>query len=431
MTSLAISSRTVCFGIVSLFLPVILSAQAASPVAAPPQPAVETKSPWDFTSSITVKETYDDNVFLQDTTYLAHKRSMVTSATPSLALAFQQIPEFKASISYAPEVVYYHSHSSENHVAHRGALNLGGKVDNSAWEINNTFIGIDGSDIGPTFDIVNGGDTPAVGGIPLRDRRDALIYRNSSRFTQTFGKLFLRPVFTAYSHDFQTRQSAALGYVNYIDRYDVNGGLDIGYELWTKTWLVLGHRYGSQHQGMRLGTGSPYCSTYHRALAGIEGTPTNWLKLNVLAGPDFRNFSASNLPAAFDRNELLWWVDASATITIGKNDTITTLVTRYEQTAFTSQSVYEDILYSLTWRHKFSDKLATTVGMKMYEGDWQAPVTRDDVIYTPSIGVTYTFNKHLTADFAWSYDAVNSEVPNTTGREYTRNLVSLSAKYSF
>lgn len=415
----------------TVFCSLALSVGAVLILSTEPGAADAPKSPWDFAASVAVKEGYDDNVFLQDNTYLAHRRSMVTSFTPSVALGYQEFSEFKASVSYAPEASLYHSFSSENNIAHRGTLNLGGKSDNYVWDINNLFLGIDGSDIGPTFDVAHGGDVPAIGGIPLRDRRDAFVYRNSSRFTRNFGKLFVRPVFTAYVHDFQTQQSAAAGYVNYIDRTDVNGGLDAGYEVCPKTSLVLGHRYGSQRQGLRLGTGSPYCSTYHRALAGVEGSPTDWLKLNALAGPDFRDFYMGNLPAGFDRNELLWWVDASAVLIIGKNDTLTALVTRYEQPAFTSQSVYEDIVYSLVWRHQFNDKLTANAGMRMYEGDWQAPVNRDDVIYTPSLGVTYAFNKHLTADLAWSYDAVNSEVPNTTGREFTRNLVSLSARYSF
>lgn len=419
-------SLSLMLTVAGMFVPAALRAQAT--VAAKPAAA---KSPWNFSASLSVKETFDNNVFLQDKTALAHKSSMVSSFTPSLSLTYQETPAFKATISYAPEVVYYHSYSSEDHVAHRATLNLSGKSGDTAWELNNAVIGIDGSDRGPTFDIANGGDIPAVGGIPIRDRRAAIIYRNSVKVTQTLNKWFLRPVFTSYVHDFKTQQSSATGYENYIDRYEVNGGLDVGYEVRKKTWLVLGYRYGYQHQGERLGVLSPYSSNYHRILAGIEGTPTDWLKLNVLAGPDIRNFRSGNLPSTFDKNELLWYVDASATVTLGKRDTVTVLLTRYEQPAFSSHSVYEDIVYSVGWRHQCNDKLAATLGLKIYEGDWQSPVNRDDVIYTPSVGVSYAFNKHISADLSYSYDAVRSEVVNTTGREFTRHLVSLGAKYTF
>jgi hypothetical protein len=211
----------------------------------------------------------------------------------------------------------------------------------------------------------------------------------------------------------------------------LNIGLDAGYEVQEKTWLVLGYRYGHQHQGSRLGVASAYGNYYHRFLAGVEGAPTDWLKLSVLVGPDLRDFPSDRLPLRFKRSDLLWYVDAAATLTCGKADTVTLLATRYEQPAFSSQSVYEDVVYSCNWRHQCTSNLAGTVGMKVYEGNWQRPANRDDWIFTPSVGVTYTFNKHFSADCAWSYDAVNSEVPHTLGREFTRHLVSLGAKYTF
>ena len=37
-------------------------------------------------------------------------------------------------------------------------------------------------------------------------------------------------------------------YENYVDRQDVNGGLDVGYEAVKDTYLVAGYRYGRQDQ---------------------------------------------------------------------------------------------------------------------------------------------------------------------------------------
>ena len=403
----------------------VLSPATSHAQSVPPQ------SPWVFSSGIAVKETYDSNVFLQDVGALDHKSSMVSSVTPSLALTYQPGPAFKAAFTYAPEVAWYHSYSSENYVAHRAAINLSGKSGATAWELNNALTGIDGSDLGPTFDIANGGAVPALGGIPLRDRRDAIIYRNNFKLTQTIGKWFIRPVVSSYVHDFETKQKTTPGYENYVDRNEVSGGLDVGYEAWDKTWLVLGYRYGHQHQGELLGIDSLYSNDYQRVLAGVEGNPAPWLKLSLLGGPDFRNFSATTLPPTFNPDALLFYLDASATVTLGKSDTLTVILTRFEQTAFSSQSMYEDVVYSLGWRHQCNEQFAVNLGLKIYQGDWQSPVRRNDIIYTPSVGVTYTFNKQLSADLGWSYDTVNSEIPSTDGREFTRNLVSLGAKYTF
>ena len=127
---------------------------------------------------------------------------------------------------------------------------------------------------------------PAVGGIPLRDRRTAFIYRSNFKLTQTFGKWMIRPVASAYVHRFQTDLRASPPgnppggvYENYIDRQDISGGLDIGYEAVQNLRILAGYRYGrqDQYQGP-FGAGgaiinSPYGNTYHRVLFGTEGAP--------------------------------------------------------------------------------------------------------------------------------------------------------------
>ncbi len=430
MTS-QLNPKIVSVGIASLLLPASLVAQTATPATPPTTPAAA-KSPWTFSASMAVKEGFDDNVFLQDRGDQAGRESWVTSLLPSAGLAYQQSPAFRASVSYSPEVTFYHAERSEDYVAHRGAINLGGKVRNTSWDMLNGILVIDGSNLGPSF--TGGGAIPAIGGVPLRDRRDAAIYRNTLKLTQTLGKAFVRPIFTSYVHDFQTEQHAPAGvfagYENYIDRYDIGGGLDAGYEIVAKTWLIAGYRFGHQEQGNLLGAASPYGNDYHRFLVGVEGTPTDWLKLAVLAGPDVRDFS-STTPAGFDRDELLYYVDASISLMPTKRDTVTLAVRRYEHPAFGSHSMYEDIVYDLVYRHTFSGRFAAGAGFRIYGGDWQGPVNRDDWIYTPSATLTYTHDKHFSGELAYSYDWAESKVPDTDAREFTRHLVSLGLKYAF
>ena len=56
---------------------------------------------------------------------------------------------------------------------------------------------------------------------------------------------------------------------------------------------------------------------------------------------------------------------------------------------------------------------------------------RDDCIFTPSAGFDVTINKHFSAAAAYSYDWVESYIPNTDGREFTRHLGSISVRYAF
>ena len=404
-------------------------------------------------AGLTIKETYDNNVYILDsapapavvppagfTISERKKDSFVTSVTPALALNYKPCAAAALTLSYAPEVATYHSAHSEDNVTHRGAVNLSGTIKGVSYESLNSVIWIDGSDLGPVT--IRPGDCRAIGGIPLRDRRDALIFRDGLKVTVPAGKWFFRPVFSAYVHDFQTKQfpnSAPSSYIydNFVDRWDVNGGLDVGFEVLAKTKLVAGWRYGHQHQGRLLGATSPYSSDYQRILFGVEGTPVSWLKLGVLAGPDFRDWCGAT-PAAFDRNELLWYVDATVTVLPTAGDTIALRATRYEQPAFTSHSIYEDIKYDLTWRHKLTGKWTVGAGLTVYIADWQAPVNREDLILTPSAMTSYAFNKHLTGELSWSYDRAINEVSTTAagatyadGREFTRHLVSLAFKYTF
>ncbi len=409
-------------------------------------------------ASLTLKETYDSNIYIQDNAPTpahvaaaeaaglkpveANKGSPVTSILPKVGLDYKPCSAFSLSLGYAPEIVFYHSAHSEDYVTQRGTFNLGGKIGDATWDLANTATYIDGSTEGPTF--ARPDDIPAIGGIPLRDRRAAFVFRNSFRLTEPVGKWFLRPVASSYVHDFKTNQrlntqSALYGYENYIDRQDINGGLDIGYEIAKGTHLVMGYRYGQQNQFQLLGVGSPLNNSYHRILLGVEGSPASWLKLAVLAGPDIRRFDPGT-PAGFNRNKMLYYFDVSATVIPTRNDTVTLKSLRYEQPAFSSFSMYEDTKTDLSWRHKFSDQFTAGVGFTLYIGDWQpqdAPrVRRDDWIYTPSISLAYTFNKHLSGEFACSYDWVDSRVPAsveryTSSHEFTRHLVSLGVKYTF
>ena len=122
----------------------------------------------------------------------------------------------------------------------------------------------------------------------------------------------------------------------------------------------------------------------------MEGNPASWLKFAVLAGPDIRDFTDSTrlqqLYPAFNRNKLLYYWDASVTVLPDKNDTVTLKSTRYEQPAFSSFSMYQDIKTDLSWRHKFNDQFSGQLGFTLYVGDWELPTHRDDWIYTPSAG---------------------------------------------
>jgi hypothetical protein len=135
---------------------------------------------------------------------------------------------------------------------------------------------------------------------------------------------------------------------------------------------------------------------------------------------------------------MLYYIDASITLLPTARDTIVLANRRYEMPAFSSFSMYEDITYSLTWRHKLDDHFTVGAGFQLYIGDWQGPVNREDWIYTPSVSAAYNYNK-FSAELAYSYDWVENQAQvlagtataYADGREFARHIVSLGLKYTF
>lgn len=418
----------------------LINSLAVSFFCLPLAPVLAADTNWTFNAGLSLKESFDSNVFLQDeqpdpsVTNAAQpfQESLVTSLTPKVGFAYKPCAGFNVSGNYAPEVVLFHSESSEDYVAHRLALLFNGVVGKVTWQMQNSVTYIDGSETGLTFG--GPGGAPAIGGIPLRDRREALIYRNSFGAFHKHGNWFFRPAVSSYIHDFRTelRNTAQYPfYQNYVDRNDFNLGVDGGYKAFKDGYIFLAYRCGWQHEN-ELPPGNPndYSNDYQRVLLGFEGKVTDWLKLNLFAGPDWRNFN-HRTPAGFDPDPVKVFIDGQAVLTLTKADSVTLTVKQYEQPAFGSPSAYEDITYDVTWAHRFDGQFSLQAGFRAYGGVWEEPVRREDWIYTPSASLSYVHDKHFSADLAYSYDWVDSCVPNTEGREFTRHLVSLGVKYNF
>lgn len=417
---LAAAARRACLlGLVGLF-PGRLAAEPAA------------KGPWTPTAGLSVKESHDDNLLLQDQGDQARLGSWVTAVTPSVGLGYQGSPALKALFSYAPEIARFHSRPSENYEAHRAALNLAGQSGALAWEVPSSAVYTDGSRLGPSF--TGGGAIPAIGGIPIRDRRRALVLRNGFKATWAFGRWFLRPTFSSYVHEFRTLQfnpvGARAGYENYVSRYELLGGADVGLEAFAKTRLFAGFRTGRQHQGELLAVPSPYSNDIQRVLLGAEGSPASWVKFSVVGGPDYRYF-APGTASGFQRRKTFYYYDASLTLTPGRADTVALSAKRYAQPAFSSQSLYEDVLYDLSWKHRLAEPLTAGAGFRTYAGLWLQPVQRRDWIYTASLFLGYAPSKRLGVDLAYSRDWVSSAVADTSGREFMRHIVSLEARCGF
>jgi hypothetical protein len=384
---------------------------------------------WKITAAAGIKETFDSNVFLQSETERADHSSFVTSLLPQFGFTWNPNPVFGLSLNYNPEVHFFHSEPSEDFYLHRTALKLSGHYENTAYEITGSMVNIDGSSTSPIW--IGPGGAPATGAPVVRDRRDAAIYRQSLRVTQTFGEWFVRPTLTGYQHDFQTEHHTISGYQNFVDRREFTAGADLGRNLPRKTALWAGYRFGRQDQDRLFQFPEYYDSTFHRALVGIESRPTDWLKLNVVLGPEFRHFEESVASGFGPRNKLNFYVDSSASVTFPKSDTFTISFKRFEQPGSSGRGTYQDFTGELSWRHRFDDRWTLGAGGRAYNTEFRRPVKRNDWVLSANALVNCAITPQASAELSYTLEDGLTLNEGMSSREFTRHLIALGFSYSF
>lgn len=410
----------------ALLVFLVAAGSTCSAAPSPPGPAPSAK-PWGTSASLALKEEFDDNVYLQDRTALGDRASFVTTAIPAVGVRYATPGGPTASLSYAPELVFFHSEPEEDHVLHRFGLGGTGSVLGTDLDFQGSIIAIDGSDVGPTY--TDAGGAPAGGGPRIRDRRDATIYRGAWKATRNFGGWLVRPVATAYLHDFQTRRSRAPGYVNYVDRHEVAAGLDSGWEVAPGTRVYLGYRFGWQDQAHLYDFPEEDDARFQRVLAILEGSPWPWMKAALTLGPEFRRYG-DKVPTRFgSRNENNLYVDSSLTLTPSSNHVVTASVKLFEQPGFLGRAAYEDLIYDLAWRWRLGAKTTLVTSGRAYNTDFHIPTVRNDWIFSGSIALARDLTRQLQAEISYTHESADSLVEGTPGREYTRNVVALGFRY--
>ncbi len=380
-----------------------------------------------FTGAIGLKETFDNNVFMQRVGADADQESLVTAVQANIAVAWKISDSVALTASYAPELSVFHSASTETFVAHRVALGLKGKQPDFTWDTTHTLLGLDGDGKSPSFS--GPGGAPALGGVPLRDRRDALVYRGAAKATVPVAFGFVRPLASLYNHDFRTEQRQQTGYQNYVDRADFAVGADLAYTLSETFTLISGYRHGWQRSARAPGVSIDYKNTYDRVLVGFESAIGSKIKLALLAGPDWRNFSSA--PATFDAGATRFFGDFSATLSLTQADTIALVARSFEQPGYAGGSLYIDTTYEAVWRRVLSPEWSLAVTARALNWDFRDPVRRNEWWYAGVFALTYKPTKTVTLEASYSYDSIESRVPATEGREARRDQFSIGVRRTF
>ncbi|MBC8096347.1 MAG: hypothetical protein H7Y43_11085 [Akkermansiaceae bacterium] len=427
----------------------VSGAEPAAPASAPNTSpaavsAVVTKPAWLSDLSFTFKEGYDDNVFLSDADGLLQERdSWFTTITPKVGFnLLPLLPEQQTlktfSFSYAPEFITYHNEPTESHNDHRIAVALKGKADAFSFSLDNAFVYIDGEKTAPTY--TNGLNAYATA--TARERREQFQDRANVSVQFDQEKWFARAVSSLLYYELLSDQSTAPGYQNYVDRYDVSGGVDFGYKINGQVSATLGYRYGHQYQELVVGNALSASSDYQRVLVGVEGKPWKWLTVAIVGGPDFRSY-ADTAPVN-DRTPVKYYGEASITAQPTAKDTLAFKYKQFQWVASTGKVPYFDSSYTLTYNRKLTSKLLLDLSGRILSSDYTSALTaigaksnnRDDWMYTAATGLAYTFTPNLSASVTYSIDfGRNNQDALTTvareQREFQRQLLGVAGTLKF
>lgn len=423
------------------------------------------KPAWVSDAALGAKLAYDDNVLGVSGLGMPEKSSWVSTFSLKLGINLVPVLNTKAiqafSLTYAPDVVRYDSLSQENYTAHRFNQLIKAKSGSFTFSLDNAFLFVDGNKVAPTYALnqlagalANQNDKSRnnyAHGL-ARERRNQYQDRYTVQLQYDSGNYFVRPMSNLTYYDLNTDLhntgvAPYKGYQDYVDRYDINGGVDLGYKVTKGLALVVGYRDGYQYQ-QRFAPAinadqHASDSHYQRLLVGAEGKLSDSLKLKVAVGPDFRDYSAST--PITSPHTTRWYGEASLTATIAPNETFTVNFKQWIFVASTGLAPYQDTTLTAVYHYSPVKDLGIDLGAKYLEANYlmgnaitgSAPSLRDDIDYGLTFGVTYNLSPHLVLSANFAYDVGRNNVDNLPAalfanyREFEHEVTTVGVQYSF
>lgn len=403
-----------------------------------------TKPAWLSELSVTASQAYNSNVYGAEVNVpgfdpAADVGSWVTTLSPKATFDLKPvlglgkdsaISAFK--VGYTGEYSLYWNNDAEDEDNERHTATFALKTKSGAWSTSwdNAFLWIDGSQSTPRY-LRNS----AYGNAMARERREQ--FQDRAKFFVRYDDelWFVRAVGNLLYYDLRTDlhnpTGAYRGWQNFIDRHDVNGGLDFGSKV-QKDWAVtLGYRYGQQRQARLPWDARSNDSTYQRVLVGVEGKVLPWLKADLTIGPDCRRYTA-DVRGINDKNYVWLHTEGSLTAELSKEDNLTFTHKVWHWVSSTGTTAYRDSTYQLAYQHKFSPALSASLGARASGSDYDAPATRKDWLFGGSLGVKYEFSKQLllTADYVYVDTHNRLDEVLYPDRDFTQNLVTVAVRWS-
>ena len=380
--------------------------------------SVLNKPVWITELSIGLKESYDDNLLGVSGDGMPKSYSWITTISPKIGMDFASLIKSQSvlkvlSLNYEPDFTTYSQASEESNTAHRILNKIKANSENIFFTFDNSFQYIDGSSVAPIYLAPDNVRSCYAHGLP-RERRNQYQDRTKIDFQLDWDQFFIRPTGSLQLWDMLTEQQAISGYQNWVDRYDINGGVDLGRKTSSQLAIFLGYRYGRQYQDKVIKSDYTSTNDYQRTIVGVEGKLFNWLTLSLLGGPDFRGY-VDNAPVN-NKNQVNFYGESSLTGEISKHDTVMFKYKGSRWVSSTGQVPTFDTSLDLGYRHRFDTALIWNLNCQLKNADYtvgnltagsSAPSLRNDWLYALSTGISYNINANI---------GVNSSIAANLGR---------------
>lgn len=424
------------------------------------------KPSWLAELSVSAKEGYDDNLLGVSGKAMKPDSAWVSSIGLKVGLNFgplleKQNPLKTFTLAYQPEKFWYESDSAENYSSHKINTTLAGKSGDFSFSLDNAFLYVDGNKEAPTYALNQFAGAAAnqndkfrnnFAHASARERRAQSQDRYNAVLQYSTAPWFIRGVssLTLFSLNTNLHNTGAApykGYQNYADRYDINGGIDVGFKISPDIAFTVGYRDGYQYQqkyDIAISADQHASSNhYQRFLAGIEGKPVKWLTVKLSAGPDDRRYGSSAAMAHLNTTRA--YAEGSVAAALPHNQT---LGITYKQWLFLSSTGIApnvDSAFAVTYHWTVNKQFGVDLGVKFVEANYtvgndlagSAPSLRDDLDSVYSAGITYAFLPQLILSASFAYDngknGLNDLAPayGPAYRDFQHAVTTVGLQYKF
>ena len=374
---------------------------------------------------------YDSSLYLSDQGPLGNVGSTTTTISAKVSAKFDS----GVSLNYTPTFNKFWEQNEEDNVKHVLGAAWKQKVDALSFNAATEFAVVNGSSKGADYGAGNDGIYSAFAPAAPRERRDQLQNKSDLMVRYDTDMGFVRGVSKLQYWDLQTTAPTSTSNT-YVDRSDVQGGLDIGRSFAKDApEYYLGYRNGYQFQDRDAFTTrtSDASNHYDRYLAGVDGKVCSSVKLNAQAGWARHQYNASYVDT--DQNVEGLFTDITATWTASTSDELQVKTSQGRTVSTTGLRSILASQHQLAWKHTFNKEWSTNLTARLSEAEYNAAAVRDDLCYTGIAALTWNASAALSCTFSVTQDMGRENHNGTTGitesnREFDRTFASAGVTWS-